>query len=114
LKIIIHASRLESPSATKSFNLTCYLDGRYLTISGKWYLKSSVDKMKSIHCWQNNQDSSISIETMLCVGQLEFNSQWGQWWDFFLFATMYRLALWSTKVLIQWFPGVVYLGVKGC
>jgi hypothetical protein len=46
--------------------------------------------------------SSISLVTRLWVLRLGFDSR--QWEGFFLFATAYRPALWSTQPPIRWVP----------
>jgi hypothetical protein len=78
-------------------------------------MKYQSSKLFNDFCiFSKGHSSSVSLETSLCGERLGFKFPVGARNKFFLIATMYRLALWSTKVLIQWFPGVVYLGVKGC
>jgi hypothetical protein len=48
------------------------------------------------------RNNSVSIETKLWVEQPVFDSQQGQYWDFFFFAMASRPALGTTQPPVRW------------
>jgi len=61
-------------------------------------------------CWGCNQGISVSIETELEAGWLEFDSWQGE--GFFLFTTESRLAMGTTQPPIQWVLVALSPGTK--